>query len=477
MTAATPAKARRRTTVPAPVAAGGSAAFATLTGEDSEVLVRLVPLAQLRPHPHNPRRDLGDLTELTDSIKAHGVRQNLLVVPNPDEAGTYRIVIGHRRAAAAAASGQVVAVPAAIDPTLTEVDQRELMLLENIQRSDLTPVEEADGYQGLLDLGVDVAAIAKKTGRAKKTITSRLKLVGLPDTARQAVHTHQATIEDGLALADFQGPDEFRQILVDHFGKPGFMHQVETTRRDVERAARRQALTEGLEAAGVTVLTPDHYWEVPKGCTELYLLAAAGTKGHTPFTPEEHESCPGHAGWIAEQGYGNVLVRYGCTDPKGNGHRSLAYSPAKPETTKEERRELIANNKAGAAAETVRRAWIRDHLLTAKVPADGVVYAARVLHAGGLQVHPEVDLYRDLAYAGKTPTAADVAKDLAKPHLALRHLLAVAIARVEAGMPKDFWRSTYHTDIKATHLAALAAWGYELSDLEAAFVKTHRGTW
>ena len=105
-----------------------------------------IPLNLIDPHPHNPRRQLGDLTELADSIRAQGVRQNLLVVPSDLQGdGTwarYTAVIGHRRLAAAKLAG-LTEVPAVVDEGLSPADQLELMLVENVQRSDLSPEEEA----------------------------------------------------------------------------------------------------------------------------------------------------------------------------------------------------------------------------------------------------------------------------------------------------------------------------------------------
>lgn len=160
----------------------------------------LIQLEHLHPHPHNPRRDLGDLTELADSIRAHGIRQDLLVVPNPDALqGGWRIVIGHRRHAAAALAGADT-VPVRVDTGLDEVGQRELMLVENL------PVEEADAYQGLLDLGVSQAAIAKQTGRAIATVRSRLKIRTLSEVlannkaSRAAAAVREEFVRGLLAL-------------------------------------------------------------------------------------------------------------------------------------------------------------------------------------------------------------------------------------------------------------------------------------
>jgi len=89
--------------------------------------IRLIPVDLIDPHPHNPRRDLGDLTELAASIKAHGIRQNLLLTPWGEE-GRYRAVIGHRRLSAARLAG-LTEVPAAVDDSLSAEGQLELMLL------------------------------------------------------------------------------------------------------------------------------------------------------------------------------------------------------------------------------------------------------------------------------------------------------------------------------------------------------------
>ncbi|MCR6647774.1 MAG: ParB/RepB/Spo0J family partition protein [Cellulomonas sp.] len=223
----------------------------------------LIPIEKLRPHPDNPRKDLGDLTELTDSIRAHGVRQNLLVVPDPDDPDAYRVVIGHRRTAAGAEAG-LVALPGVIDTTLSPADQLELMLVENLQRVDLTPVEEADGYQGLLDLGVDVATIAAHTGRSETTVRSRLRLVSLPDKARAAVHARDMTLEDAAALADL--PESKQAELVKVLGTSNFRYRMTTAREELERERHMAPLLKVLADANATELKPNE-WGTPEGST------------------------------------------------------------------------------------------------------------------------------------------------------------------------------------------------------------------
>lgn len=242
----------KRTTVPAVQTSPAGAGLDAITAPTPTVLVQ-VPLAQITPHPDNPRRDLGDLTELTDSIREHGVRQNLLLVPHPADPDRYRTVIGHRRAAAAFEAG-LTEVPAVIDPTLTPAQQLELMLLENLQRSDLTPVEEAAGYQGLLDLGQTIAQVAAGTGRSPATVKARVRLLSLPERARERLHSGQGTLDDAAALADAEpliGPHEVAW-LADRLGAAGFRADLADAVRVARRAAAIAPFLERIVALGMT---------------------------------------------------------------------------------------------------------------------------------------------------------------------------------------------------------------------------------
>ena len=471
-------KARsKRTAVPAVDTdpAATSSVVDALAATPPLVLVEPIPVALLHPHPHNPRRDVGDLTELADSIRAHGIRQNLLVVPDPDHRDEFRIVIGHRRAAAAALAG-VTAIPAVVDSSLGDAEQLELMLLENLQRTDLTAVEEADGYQGLLDLGVDARAIAKRTGRSERTITARLRLLTLPEAAREKVHTHQATLDDALALANFDGDEDMREVLTVAFGQPGFAHELEMARREMtERAAVVDARAE-LAAAGVTVVESGEYGRNPDDVSYLYTLKGKRGAG---LTDEEHASCPGHVAWIYPR-YGRADVTYGCQNAAKHGHESrLGYgtgggSDSGPMTDEQraERKQLIANNKAALAAESVRRQWIRDLLKRPKMPDDAAVYVARIVRCGTSADFREKNLLDDLLY-GKPVTDRDADQDLSTPAGAMRRLVALAAARVETSMPKDYWRADWFSH--RVHLEQLAAWGYELADVETEYLKKKRG--
>jgi hypothetical protein len=120
---------------------------ATTTGEPSLCWLNLADLA---PHPDNPRTSLGDLTELVRSIRSHGILEPLVVLPADDD-GRYRIVAGHRRYAAGLEAG-VTDVPAVVRP-LSPIEAVEAMLSENVNRSDLTVSEEVRAIERLMSFG------------------------------------------------------------------------------------------------------------------------------------------------------------------------------------------------------------------------------------------------------------------------------------------------------------------------------------
>lgn len=266
-------KSRGRRGVPAPQAGTASPAIDALTGGDAPRIV-LIPLDRLRAHPQNPRRDVGDVTELADSIRSHGVRQNLLVVPGPDYPGTYRLVIGHRRTAAARTVRTVTALPAVIDEDLSPAGQLELMLLENLQRTDLTPIEEADGYQGLLDLGHSEKVIAERLGRSRSTVKSRLRLRSLPEIAREAVHAHTATLEDAAAVVEIDDPTA-REALAEQLGTKNFRAALTKVRQESTDLAKVTRLLKALDGVGAVEHRRDGYG-APDGSAELGSIRVQG---------------------------------------------------------------------------------------------------------------------------------------------------------------------------------------------------------
>lgn len=156
--------------------------------------LQMILVDKLHPHPDNPRKVIGDVSELAESIKANGILQNLTVVPNNDNWDDFTVIIGHRRLAAAKQAG-LTELPCAV-VEMTEKEQLSTMLTENMQRSDLTVYEEAKGCQLLLNLGDTVAEVAEKTGFSESKIRRRVKLCELDEEAFKESQLRQPTLQD-----------------------------------------------------------------------------------------------------------------------------------------------------------------------------------------------------------------------------------------------------------------------------------------
>lgn len=170
-----------------------------------------IAIEKLHPHPQNPRKVIGDVTELAESIKANGILQNLTVVPMNDDWTEFTVIIGHRRLAAAKQAG-LTELPCAV-VEMTEKEQLSTMLTENMQRSDLTVYEEAKGCQLLLDLGDTVAEVAEKTGFSESKIRRRVKLCELDEEAFKESQIRQPTLQDYDRLNQIKNIDVRNELL------------------------------------------------------------------------------------------------------------------------------------------------------------------------------------------------------------------------------------------------------------------------
>lgn len=170
-----------------------------------------IAIEKLHPHPDNPRKALGDIDELAESIKASGILQNLTVVPMNDDWTEFTVIIGHRRLAAAKQAG-LTELPCAV-VEMTEKEQLSTMLTENMQRSDLTVYEEAKGCQLLLDLGDTVAEVAEKTGFSESKIRRRVKLCELDEEAFKESQIRQPTLQDYDRLNQIKDIDTRNRLL------------------------------------------------------------------------------------------------------------------------------------------------------------------------------------------------------------------------------------------------------------------------
>ena len=150
---------------------------AGVAGGGARPILTELPLTQITPDPNQPRRDLGDLSGLTDSITEMGVVQPIIVTVTGYEA--YRIVAGERRYTAARAAG-LTTIPAIVR-SVEEQERLALQLIENLHRKDLNPFEEAHSYQRLMDeFNFTQKDIAKRLGKTQGSVSEVVRLLDLP---------------------------------------------------------------------------------------------------------------------------------------------------------------------------------------------------------------------------------------------------------------------------------------------------------
>jgi ParB family chromosome partitioning protein len=168
-----------------------------------------IRVAEIAPNRFQPRRNFteAELTELEASIRTNGLLQPIVIRPNPK--GGWELVAGERRLRAATRLGW-----AEIPAVVREFDDRAMLtlaLVENLQRSDLNPLEEAEGYQRLIDeFGLTQQHVAEAVGKDRTTITNLLRVLTLPAAIRQLVERSQITAGHARALLPIR--DERRQL-------------------------------------------------------------------------------------------------------------------------------------------------------------------------------------------------------------------------------------------------------------------------
>ncbi|TDB83378.1 ParB/RepB/Spo0J family partition protein [Actinomadura sp. KC216] len=155
-------------------------------------------MSLIHPHPANIREELGDLSELVDSVRAHGVVQPLVVRPHPRRRGVFELLAGHRRYAAARQAG-CDRVPVTVRHGVDDGQALELMLVENCQRRELNAMEKAEAMGALINRDYTAADIARTTGLSSSTVSYYVALLELDEASRDKVRTGQVTASDAVA--------------------------------------------------------------------------------------------------------------------------------------------------------------------------------------------------------------------------------------------------------------------------------------
>lgn len=197
-------------------------------------------LSQIVPNRDQPRKVFDDtaLRELSESIKMHGLIQPLLVRPLSD--GSYQIVAGERRWRASRLAG-LEKVPVVIKE-MADSEVCELALIENLQREDLNPIEEAEGYKTLMDTySLTQEQVAERVGKSRSAVANALRLIGLNSAEKEALQNGEITAGHARALLSIPDKELRRQAF--ELAKTG------ASVREIERISKQQAV-------GITMKKP-----------------------------------------------------------------------------------------------------------------------------------------------------------------------------------------------------------------------------
>ena len=261
-----------------------------------------IDVAAIRPHPKNPRKDLGDLTELTDSIRTFGILQNLTVVPDGTEG--YVVICGHRRLAAAEAAG-LETVPCVIADNMDEKTQVSIMLLENMQRSDLTVQEEAQGLQMMLDLGASIADIVKETGLSETKVRHRVKMNELDQNLLGKKLAEQISINDLIKLEQIKDIGRRNEVLA-AIGTNNFEWRMREAIKDEKKAGTIE-LIKGYKPD--VEFAPGYSWQY-KTCGNLDFGADQNEVAQFMIELVDREEAEGKTAMIAERTGGSFCIAF-----------------------------------------------------------------------------------------------------------------------------------------------------------------------
>jgi ParB family chromosome partitioning protein len=197
-------------------AAGGEpGATAQAAAAAEGFLASEIPIDRIVPNPKQPRRTFAEeeLQELADSIRAKGVLQAILVRPDPSNGDMYEIIAGERRWRAARRAG-LASIPAVVR-AMDDRETLEIAIIENVQRADLNPVEEAEAYKSLIDrFGRTQESVASQVGKSREHVSNTLRLLTLPDDVREHVREGRLTAGHARALMKTQDPSAIATMVI-----------------------------------------------------------------------------------------------------------------------------------------------------------------------------------------------------------------------------------------------------------------------
>ncbi|NQU38041.1 MAG: ParB/RepB/Spo0J family partition protein [Actinobacteria bacterium] len=425
-------------------------------------------------------RDSAPDKTLLSSVRTHGILVPIVCLQDGDG---LRVRDGHRRTLAALDVG-LAEIPVFVTETdATDPARVVAQYAINEHRAGLSDTERLDAWSQLAAFGISAADIATKTGEKKATVAAALSLTDLP-AAASAIVKQTMTLEEAAELADFSDDPDTIDELITAAEHGSFEHAIDRKRNERDLAAAVAELSETLQAERLHHLQPNERGNA----RPLHQLRENGKH----IDELAHRECPGHCvevqscwDWAQDADGRHVHTAAAratiwCRDFATHGHTDSwvgtgsARAAADPEALKAKRRETIANNKAMADAQIVRRNWLAEFAQRKTIPAGGAMFTAmtmlRLRDGHMLSSFAErrgLDLVAEwlgLDHADKLDARIAKATPARAQHLAL----VIQLATYEGGADKELWRA--FGGWNAYYLEALQGFGYTLSDVEQATV-------
>lgn len=460
----------------------------------------------------NVRNDLRpDHKEFRKSIKERGVLEAVTVYRNED--GQYVLLRGQRRTVTAAEVGTPTGlIPARVVPQPADADRIGDQMVENIHRAGMREAEIVAGVEQLALLGVSAAQIAKRTSIDRPTVNAALA-VTKADQSRNRLDSGDLTLEEAAIFAEFEHDREAVERLENtKKWRRSLTHEAQRLRDEAAGREADAAEVERLRAEGLPVLSAEEVEEAD----EVLRIERLVTEDGEPLPEEEWPNVPGARvqvvkEWVypedeydeeSEDGtdededyepaepYQQYVPVWVVTDLDASGLRrrggGSGSAPAESgdegeseeeaEARREERRRVIANNKAWASAETVRREWLATFVARKTAPKGAEALICEAVVTGHHSLSKAMDhrhpmlftllgVDRPTGYYGAGHDECHkIATKASTPKAATMTTLAAVVAAWEATTGKHSWRNPTAWDARV--LGALVEWGYQPSEVE-----------
>lgn len=444
-------------------------------------MVKLVPIDQVHPSNDNPRRKIGNVEELAVSIKSMGLLQSLVVAPNGDG---YELIAGHRRLEACKVAGLEEVEVIIREHLDTDIKRREARLVENLQREDLSPLEEAHAFKSLVELGRSQRELSDMIGTPQSQISKRVNLLELPEDVQDKLDAGKLSLTEANMLLPLRTyPDRIEKVFKNVSQYSPLDRCIQSELRDLKAEVQLEKDIKEATGKGIGTLTIKEYQDLPRDtATQLHpdsidLEAHEREVCHALLISFNKQLYPICTDVARHELAGDSPVKWNDQEDGDPGdlvtvgQREADQARRRAEEAEEEKRELAIEE-----AQARRLTFIQELI---QGPATGVPPSTYGLVVRGQIFNPESNLDQAAEWL-EIPIDSDgydypeFTDHLdAHPERAGKVALAIAISCFEPLRGPGSYQIEHNADAAARHFAANADYigflqelGYVPSDIE-----------